>query len=165
MHQLLTLHQQIHRALNDSQIEQQVFSELCQLYHSTVGLSLFTITALHPRQAQLTRVYSNRPKAYPEQGTMPVEQNNWKESVMERGEIFYGASLEAIKPYFQDWPTLQEMELNCVLNIPVLQEGECIGTVNILHTSLKAYDHCDRHLLMQYAQLLAPLLAKWREAQ
>ncbi|MGB1238851.1 MAG: GAF domain-containing protein [Pseudomonadales bacterium] len=165
MHKLLALHQQIHRALNDEQAKQQVFSDLCELYRQSIGLDLFTLLVVHPNNSHTVRLYSSEATHYPMMETRPIVHNSWHENVMLRGETFYAASMDEIQPFFSDWPTLQQLELSSMLSIPTMLGKQCTGVINILHRSKHAYDHCDRYLLSQYAQLMGPLLCQWRVQQ
>src|ERR1700693_1354834 len=65
-----------------------VFRAVEALAQRTIGHRLFTVMRLHAASAEVERLYSSRPEAYPVSGRKPKQGTAWGEQVLDRGEIF-----------------------------------------------------------------------------
>lgn len=119
----------------ESEINQPVstFDQLCGLSRDLIGFKLFTLTSVDLNLGLATRIYSNMPKAYPKQGTKPVPENSWTNSVLKNGEIFVANSNAAIADVFFDHELIASLGCGSAINIPVKVAGKVIGTINCLH--------------------------------
>ncbi|MBP2563435.1 GAF domain-containing protein [Neorhizobium galegae] len=118
---------------------------------STIGFGLFTL--LYRDGDEVARVYSTNETAYPVFGRKHMGPTPWGEKVIDRQEAFLGPDPEAIIWAFYDHELIFSLGLGAVINIPVVYNGETIGTMNLLD---KSGGYTEQHL--QEAQALAPLL-------
>ncbi|WP_252192858.1 GAF domain-containing protein [Rhizobium sp. CSW-27] len=128
------------------------------LYHALeaetqrrIGHRLFTL--LYVDGDAVARVYSSRPDEYPVSGRKHMDKTPWGDLVLRRREIFLGVDDEAIRWAFFDHEQIARMGLGCVINIPVIYDGQTIGTMNLLDV---AHSYTEEHVA-QIADL-APLL-------
>ncbi len=117
----------------------------------TVGFGLFTL--LYRDGEEVARVYSTNEEAYPVFGRKHMGPTPWGEKVIDRQEPFLGPDREAIIWAFFDHELIFSLGLGAVINIPVVYNGETIGTMNLLD---KAGAYTQEHL--RQAQAVAPLL-------
>lgn len=127
-----------------------------------VGHKLFTILYTSPDAQQVIRLYSNQPGAYPVSGAKKMGPTPWGDLVIKRGQPYIGNTADDIKWAFFDHELIASLGCDSVLNIPVVIEGQTLGTLNLLH---QAGWYEDRHVAIAtpFAYLLAPLFAAVRE--
>jgi GAF domain-containing protein len=116
-----------------------------------VGHELFTL--LYVDDDEVARIYSNRPLEYPVSGRKPMGPTPWGALVLKGGKPFFGPDREAIRWAFFDHALIESMGLGSVINVPVLYNGNTIGTINLLAP--------ERHFREEHVPLLeslAPLL-------
>jgi hypothetical protein len=109
-------------------------------------------------------LYSNQPQAYPVSGAKKMGPTPWGDLVIKRGQPYIGNDAQAIKWAFFDHELIASLGCESVLNIPVVVEGQTLGTLNLLH---QAAWYQERHVATAtpFAYLLAPLFeAVRREA-
>jgi hypothetical protein len=58
-----------------------VFSAVAALAQKAIGFRLFTIMRLHTASAEVERLYSSHPDAYPVSGRKPKQGTPWDEQV------------------------------------------------------------------------------------
>ncbi|WP_108660180.1 GAF domain-containing protein [Acuticoccus kandeliae] len=124
-----------------------------RLTHRLVGHKLFTL--LYVDGDEVARVYSSRPDEYPVAGRKPMAKTPWGDLVMTGQKPYLGADKAGIRWAFFDHALIESMGLGSVINIPVLYDGACIGTMNILDAE-HHYKASDIDLLLPLAPLLIP---------
>ena len=111
--------------------------ELCRALDAvsgdTIGHRLFTIMRVDPDRAEVERVHSSLPAVYPVGGRKRKKDTPWSDHVLGSMKVFRGADASAIRAAFDDHETILGLGLGSVLNIPVVADGRCIGTMNLLH--------------------------------
>jgi len=115
--------------------------------------SLCTVNRLDPVQLRLTRIYSSNPAAYPPGGSKDKRGTPWGQQVLMERRPFVGEGPQAIRAAFDDHEAIARLQLRSVVNVPVVFEQRCLGTLNLLMQS----DTVDPGQL-EFAQLLALLL-------
>ena len=105
---------------------------LCRLAQSHVGARLFTLMAFDAGTGQAQRLYSNMPDAYPVSGLKPLPENDWVETVITNRQVFAANSIEQIARVFPDHELIGQLGCGAVLNIPVWDCEEILGTINCL---------------------------------
>ena len=108
------------------------FEALARLAHETVGARLFTVMRFDARTREARRLHSNRPDAYPAQGTKPAPENDWAERVLERREVFVANDRAGLAAVFPDHELIASLGCEAVLNLPVVAGGAVLGTLNCL---------------------------------
>lgn len=109
-----------------------LFDLLRELVASEVGCGLFTASVFDRKAGRSRRVYSERPDVYPVGGFKPIEANRWTEAVLDRHEIWATTRIEQIAEVFFDWELIQSLGYESNVNLPVIVDGEVIGTLNLL---------------------------------
>lgn len=118
-----------------------------------IGHRLFTVLFVVPGGAEVERIHSSDPKAYPLTGRKPMGPTPWGEHVITGRKAWLGRDMEAIRWAFFDHALIASLGCGSCINVPLCHVGEVIGTMNILDRE-HAYD--DRHV--QLAQAAAPAL-------
>lgn len=112
---------------------QAVFDALARLVDDLVGVKLFTLITFSARSNEATRIYSNRPDAYPVAGTKKVEDNEWTRQVLHGHKTFVANTIGEIAEVFPDHELIRSLGCESCINIPAIVGGEVIGTLNCLH--------------------------------
>ena len=98
-----------------------------------IGHRLFTVMRLHSKSFEVERIYSNLPAAYPAGGRKKKKDTDWARHVLDEMKVFRGSNTADIRSAFDDHATILGLGLGSVLNIPVVFDGRCLGTMNLLH--------------------------------
>jgi GAF domain-containing protein len=124
-----------------------------------VGHQLFTL--LYVDGDEVARCYSNRPVEYPVSGRKPMGKTPWGDLVLTRREPYLGPDKAGIRWAFYDHALIESMGLGSTLNIPVVYDGTCLGTINLLDAE---HHYRPEHVAvaMQFAPLLIPAFLQAR---
>ena len=110
---------------------------ICQalekLSRETIGHQLFTVMRFDSDRSEVQRIYSNLPSTYPAGGRKQKKATAWADQVLGEMKVFRGTGPDDIRSAFDDHETILGLGLGSVLNIPVVFEGRCQGTMNLLH--------------------------------
>ncbi|OZI33402.1 GAF domain-containing protein [Bordetella genomosp. 5] len=89
---------------------------------------------------RVVRLYSSNPQAYPPGGSKEKAGTPWGQRVLRDHEIFVGEGVDAIRAFFDDHDAIARLGLQSVINVPVVQGGRCVGTLNFLmaHETVQA---------------------------
>jgi len=128
-----------------------IFSALDCLTRSLVGHQLFTLLTVDGDE--VARVYSNRPAQYAVSGRKPMGRTPWGDLVLKNCKPYLGRDMEGIRWAFFDHALIESMGLGSVINIPVVYDGACLGTMNLLDA-----EHHYRPEHVAPVAALAPLL-------
>ena len=109
------------------------FQAIEALVAERIGVKLFTIMTLDRAAGLARRHYSNMPEAYPPSGAKPMEPNAWAARVIEGQQMFVANTIEEIAAVFGDHELIQSLGCESCLNIPLVVNGQAIGTLNCLH--------------------------------
>ena len=118
-----------------------------------IGHRLFTVLFVVPGGAEVERIHSSDPQAYPLTGRKPMGPTPWGAHVITGRQPWLGRDMEAIRWAFFDHALIASLGCGSCINVPLCHLGEVIGTMNILDRE-HAYD--ERHV--QLAQAAAPAL-------
>jgi GAF domain-containing protein len=127
------------------------FQAIDQAFQRLVGHELFTLLLVDG--AEVARIYSNRPKEYPVAGRKPMGPTEWGTLVLRNKKTFLGRDKAAIRWAFFDHALIEGMGLGSCIGAPVVYDGACIGTINLLHA-----EHHYREEHVAPVEALAPLL-------
>lgn len=131
----------------------EVFQATEAATRDLIGHRLFTVLFVVPGGAEVERIHSSDPRAYPLTGRKPMGPTPWGEHVITGRQAWLGRDMEAIRWAFFDHALIASLGCGSCINVPVCNLGEVIGTMNILDRE-HAYD--ERHV--QLAQAAAPAL-------
>ena len=127
------------------------FKAIDALTKTLIGHQLFTL--LYVDGDEVARVYSNRPAEYPVSGRKPMGKTAWGDLVLRDCKPFLGRDKAAIRWAFFDYALIESMGLGAAICIPVVYDGACLGTMNILDAE---HHYRDEHV--SRVAPLAPLL-------
>lgn len=85
-----------------------------------------------PGEIQLLRGWSSHPAAYPVGGRKRKLPSPWTEQLLRRGEVFIGEGNDALAAAFDDFERIRSLGLQAVINVPLLENGRCRATFNVL---------------------------------
>ena len=124
-----------------------------------VGHQLFTL--LYRDGNEVARVYSNRPAEYPVSGRKLMGPTPWGKLVLDGCQPYLGKDKAAIRWAFFDHALIESMGLGSTINLPVVYDGACIGTINLLDAEF----HYREEHLTQVAPLAPLLIPAFLEAR
>jgi GAF domain-containing protein len=108
-----------------------VFRAVEALTQRAVGFRLFTVMRLHAESAEVERVYSSNPAAYPVTGRKPKGGTEWGAQVLDRGETFLAATADDVRRVFADHELIFSLGIGAILNVPIRFRGRSLGTLNL----------------------------------
>jgi hypothetical protein len=120
-------------ALRAPEQPQRICQALDKVAGDAIGHRLFTVMRFHGAQSEVERIYSNMPSAYPAGGRKKKKDTVWADHVLGDMQVFRGNDAADIRAAFDDHATILGLGLGSVLNIPVVFDGRCLGTMNLLH--------------------------------
>jgi len=121
---------ELSRVLAEPGQPQTLFRAFDAVAKRLVGHALFTL--LYVDGQEVARIYSNRPTEYPVSGRKPMGPTPWGKHVMQGKQPYLGRDKDAIRWAFFDHELIISMGLGSVINVPVLYDGQVIGTINLL---------------------------------
>jgi hypothetical protein len=124
-----------------------LFVRIDRASRGLVGHQLFTL--LYVAGEEVARVYSNRPTEYPVSGRKLMGTTPWGDLVLKRKQPYLGVDREAVRWAFFDHELIGSMGLGSVINIPVVYNDECVGTMNLLDA--------EHHYRAEHVGMVAPL--------
>jgi hypothetical protein len=124
-----------------------------------VGHRLFTILRVDGDEVE--RLYSNRPDEEPVGGRKPMGSTPWGDLVLKRGEPFLGTDMNGIQWAFSNHEDIAARGMGSVINVPVVYDGETIGTMNLLD-AIHRYRPEDVAKVRRLSPLLIPAIMKSR---
>lgn len=111
---------------------QGLFTTLHQTLSDAVSIRLFTVTALDRPASVSRRVYTSHPVEYPVTGTKPMTSDDWSKHVIEGKQTFVANRTADFAPYFGDHALINSLGCHSAVNIPVIDAGLVVATVNLL---------------------------------
>jgi hypothetical protein len=118
--------------LAGARTEEAIFDALFRLSDTLVPVRLWTVMTVDLEAGLARRAYTNMPDAYPVSGTKPIIRNDWFDIVHGQQKSFVANTLGEIAAVFPDHELIGSLGCASVLNLPVFQGGELLGTVNLL---------------------------------
>ncbi len=104
-----------------------------KLGSETIGHRLFTVMRFDSNRSEVQRIHTNMPSAYPTGGRKQKKATPWADQVLGEMKVFRGTAPADIVSAFDDHETILGLGLGSVLNIPIVFDGRCVGTMNFLH--------------------------------
>jgi hypothetical protein len=146
------------RALAEAGQPRPLYEALDRASARAIGHKLFTLLVVDEAKREVERVYTSNPKSYPVGGRKPLQMTGWGEQVIVGRRPYVGRSAADIEWAFFDHKLIQSLGLASVLNVPVVHDGRCLGTMNLLHEA-NWYAEADAEVGMMFAALLIPAFA------
>ncbi|MEM8743608.1 MAG: GAF domain-containing protein [Pseudomonadota bacterium] len=124
---------ELEAAIENRRSREEIFKAAEQAAQAAIGHRLFTVMAFHADSVEVQRLYSSNEDAYPTGGRKQKRDTAWGRQVLDRGEPFIGTTADDIRAHFNDHEVILGLGLESVLNMPIQQGGNTLGTVNLLH--------------------------------
>ncbi|KKC39741.1 hypothetical protein WH87_06265 [Devosia epidermidihirudinis] len=124
---------QFDAAISQAKGAEQAFAALQALTEATVGAKLFTYMTVDMEEEVSRRAYTSDAKNYPTSGTKPIRYDSWFDIVHKDRQYFIANTIADIAKVFPDYELIDSLGCQSVVNLPVIIEGELVGTVNMLH--------------------------------
>jgi GAF domain-containing protein len=96
-----------------------------------VGAGLVTMMRHDAVASTVERLYSSNPQAYPVGGKKTKRDTAWGRKVLTEHRVLVSAGDEGLRESFDDHATIIGLGLHSCVNVPLVSEGKCIGTMNI----------------------------------
>lgn len=111
----------------------EIFREVHAVAASTIGLTLFTIMSYDAQHHEVERVYTNMPDVYPLGGRKQKRGTAWARQILQDFKPFRAETPQGIRDAFADHAVMTGMGLGSILNIPIVYDAVCVGTMNLTH--------------------------------
>lgn len=121
------------QALRSPEQPPRVFRVAEAITGGAIGHRLFTIMRYDADRAEVERVHTSMPAAYPVGGRKAKKNTAWSDHVLRDMQVFRANDADGIRAAFDDHVTIASLGLDSVLNIPLVLAGRCLGTMNLLH--------------------------------
>lgn len=125
---------------------------LHHLARRLLGAKLFTITTVDMKNQVTRRRYSSDPGNYPVSGTKPIVRDRWFDVVCAQRAPFVANTIRDIETVFPDHVVIWSLGCGSVINIPVVIDGNLLGTVNCLDVE----HHYTPHKVLLSAHIAIP---------
>jgi GAF domain-containing protein len=142
------------RAMMRSDDPEALYRAVDQAVARLVGHRLFTLLVVVEGGAEVERLYTSNPTAYPLTGRKPMGPTPWGEHVITGRQPWHGRTMADIRWAFPDHALIESLGCGSCINIPVMALGRLIGTMNVLDRE-NAYDDAAVETLTLFAPLLA----------
>jgi transcriptional regulator with GAF, ATPase, and Fis domain len=96
-----------------------------------VDAGLVTMMRHDAVESTVERLYSSNPQAYPVGGKKAKRDTAWGRKVLTEHRVLVSAGDEGLRESFDDHATIIGLGLHSCVNVPLVREGKCIGTMNI----------------------------------
>ena len=135
------------------------------LYHAcaALGTRLFTVTVEDLKLDVARRAYTSHPVEYPVSGTKPLTRDGWYDYCITGQQTFVANTTPEFAKYFFDHELITSLGLGSCINIPLVEAGQVLGTVNLLaeeHHFTPAKLAAYQALVAQHHTALATEMAK-----
>src|SRR3546814_5724599 len=111
---------------------QALFSAVDECARTVLQQALCTVNRYEPEVERLTRLYSSNPSSYPVGGSKNKSGTAWGRHVLHGRQLFIGQGEDAIRQSFDDHTIIHELGLRSVINVPIVAQDTCLGTLNFL---------------------------------
>jgi len=96
-----------------------------------VGAGLVTMMRHDAVASTVERLYSSNHQAYPVGGKKAKRDTAWGRKVLIEHRVLVSAGDAALRESFDDHATIIALGLHSCVNVPLVSEGKCIGTLNV----------------------------------
>ena len=134
-----------------------IYRVLDELSAATIGHRLFTVMRFDPDRAEVERMHSSNPAAYPVGGRKQKRETAWADRVLGARQVFRTTTPQEIQIAFDDHEIIFGLGIGSILNIPVVHQERCVGTMNLCHAT-GWYQPQDERIGLTLAPYLVPAL-------
>jgi GAF domain-containing protein len=133
-----------------------LFAAIAQVAAQRVGAGLVTAMSHRAAESTVERIYSSNQKAYPVGGRKLKRDTAWSRKVLTEQQVLVSAGDDQVRESFDDHAIIFGLGLHSCVNVPLMSEGQCIGTLNVLRAQP---DWDDNEIALVRALGLAALAA------
>ena len=83
-------------------------------------------------EADVERLWSSNEQAYPVGGRKPKRDTDWSREVLTGHRVLVSAGDDGIRKSFPDHAIIFGLGLHSCVNVPLVSQGQCVGTLNVL---------------------------------
>lgn len=105
-----------------------------QLQARSVQWDLFTVLEVDWRDGLVRRSYSSDEANYPSGGVKELMESDWASQVIHGQQVFLASEALTFRSAFADFKLLESLGLHVALNVPWVQDGRTVRTLNLLRT-------------------------------
>jgi GAF domain-containing protein len=91
-----------------------------------------TVLTLDTKRGEACRVFSSTPDVFPLFGTKRIPGGQWTDLVVKEQVPALFIGTEQIRGTFSDHKQILSHGIRAVLNVPILSENYCVGSINCL---------------------------------
>jgi len=121
------------RALGETPQPSAIYGAIEALSAEVIGHRLFTIMRHDAARAEVERVHTSLPAVYPVGGRKQKPESAWSNRLLRDAQVFRAAGPDEIRAAFDDHATILGLGLGSILNVPIVFDGRCVGTMNLCH--------------------------------
>ena len=136
-----------------------LYAAIDALVQEVIGHRLFTLMRVHEAEAQVERIYSSDPAAYPVGGRKEKRGTRWSRVVLDRGEVFIARNPDEVRAAFADHELIFSLGIGSIMNVPLAYRGRRLGTMNISHEAGWFVD-ADAAVALLIAPFIVPSLVE-----
>ncbi len=85
----------------------------------------------HEAASQVERLYSSNTAAYPVGGRKTKRDTAWSRKVLVEHRVVVNTGDNALREAFDDHAIIFGLGIHSIVNVPLVSEGKCLGTLNI----------------------------------
>jgi GAF domain-containing protein len=122
-----------------------------------IGHLLFTVNRHLAATAEVERLYSGNPTAYPVGGRKQKRDTPWGRVVLDQGEVFIARNSEEVRAAFSDHALIASLGISSIMNVPIRFGGKSLGAMNLCGEAGQ-YAESDIPAAKILAGLLVPVL-------
>ena len=118
-----------------------LFAAIAQVAAQRVGAGLVTVMRHHAAEQEVERLYSSNTQAYPVGGRKQKRDTEWGRKVLTQHQVLVNAGDEDLRASFDDHALITGLGLHSCVNVPLVSQGRCVGTLNISRARPDWSDH------------------------
>ena len=109
-----------------------LFAAIALVAARRVEAGLVTVMRHHAVEQEVERLYSSNTQAYPVGGRKQKRDTGWSRKVLAEHQVLLSAGDDGIRESFEDHAIIFGLGLHSCLNVPLVSQGQCVGTLNVL---------------------------------
>jgi GAF domain-containing protein len=109
-----------------------LFAAIAAIAARRVGAGLVTAMRHDEAASTVERIYSSNEAAYPVGGRKVKQESDWSRHVLVEHRVLVSAGDDAIRKHYNDHAIIFGLGLHSCVNVPLVANGKCIGTLNVL---------------------------------
>ena len=110
-----------------------LFAAIHQVARRRLDAGLVTAMRHDEAASTVERIYSSNEQAYPVGGRKLKRDTGWSRKVLVEHRVLVNAGDDDIRESFDDHAIIFGLGLHSCVNVPLVSDGKCIGTLNVLN--------------------------------